>query len=321
MRKSTLLLVIVLALAVALSGCLVKSKPGQPTTIAVNPEDVTINLASGFFTAKLSASIKDEKNNTIKVEGDDIEWAVADTDVVVLANNKGETVTIEAKKIGETKVTVKYGALDPVEIPVKVIDEEIIPETGYKAPKVVFPLKVGEEWPVKDENAYSFFTDEYDGEEVGWKVWVFWDDDNVYIQYDVYTDLPFGNKKTERYIFEADSLEWEIRTPDESLRQKWMIALTEEKGHEVVIRYPDREYYVAPNDHMDVKIEETDFGYRGQVVLSQAHEKLAEFSIELGLKLEMAVQVNDSDDGETRTRILGGFVDSGEYTELWFLYK
>ena len=53
MRNSTLLLVIVLALAVALSGCLVKSKPGQPTTIAVNPEDVTINLASGFFTAKL----------------------------------------------------------------------------------------------------------------------------------------------------------------------------------------------------------------------------------------------------------------------------
>lgn len=185
---------------------------------------------------------------------------------------------------------------------------------AYEAPKVAEPLVLGEDWPVNEDNAYSAF----DGDN-GWKLWVFWDDNNVYIQYDVYTDLPLGNKHTERYIFNADSLEWEIRTVGASKRQKWMIALTEAKGYEVVVRYPDREYYVAPNEFHDVLITETDYGYRGQVILNQAHPKLAEFGIGAGVKLEMSVQVNDSKDGNERTRILGGFVDAGAYSELVFV--
>lgn len=183
---------------------------------------------------------------------------------------------------------------------------------AYEAPKVDKPLVLGEEWPVWEEDVYSSFT--ADG--AGWNLWVFWDDDNVYIQYDVYTDLPLGNKKTERYIFDADSLEWEIKILTN--RQKWMIALTEAKGYEVVIRYPDREYYVAPNEFHQVLIVETDFGYSGQVILSQKHWALAEFDISAGAEVQMAVQVNDSKDGEERTRILGGFVDSGAYSPLVF---
>ncbi|MGB4378565.1 MAG: hypothetical protein WBK13_04290 [Limnochordia bacterium] len=185
---------------------------------------------------------------------------------------------------------------------------------AYDAPKVAKPLVLGEEWPVVEENAYSAFTN--DG--AGWKLWVFWDDENVYIQYDVYTEFPLGNKKTERYIYEADSLEWEIKNAA-GTRQKWMIALTEAKGYEVVIRYPDRLYFVAPNEYHDVLIVETDFGYRGQVILSQNQANLAEFKIGPGVELQMAVQVNDSADGETRTRILGGFVDAVTYSPLKFV--
>lgn len=185
---------------------------------------------------------------------------------------------------------------------------------AYDAPKVAKPLVLGESWPVVEENAYSGFN----SEGAGFNLWVFWDDDNVYIQYDVYTDFPLGNKKTERYIFEADSLEWEVKNAA-GTRQKWMIALTEAKGYEVVIRYPDRVYFVAPNEYHNVLITETDFGYRGQVILSQKQANLAEFKIGPGVELEMAVQVNDSADGETRTRILGGFVDAGIYSPLKFV--
>ena len=184
---------------------------------------------------------------------------------------------------------------------------------AYDAPKFAKPLVLGEELPVVEDNAYSAFAGD-----AGWKLWVFWDDDNVYIQYDVHTDFPLGNKLTERYIFNADSLEWEIKTGT-GLRQKWMIALTEAKGYEVVIRYPDRLYFVAPNEYHDVLITETDFGYRGQVILSQKQAQLAEFNIGAGVELQMAVQVNDSEDGENRTRILGGFVDSGLYSPLKFV--
>ena len=312
MRKNILLFVIALILAIGLNGC----SPGEPGAITINPDSVTINLASGIFTAEATVKITDESNIPIRVEADDLVWEIADTDVATLVAQKGSSVTIEAKKVGEAKLTVKYGNLNPAEITVAVIDEELMPASGVKAPKVAEPLVLGEAWPVDEKNAYSAF----DGD-AGWKLWVFWDDENVYIQYDVYTDYPFGNKKTERYIFEADSLEWEIQTVGAGIRQKWMVALTEAKGYEVVVRYPERLYYVAPNEYHDVLIEETEFGYRGQVILSQKHEPLAEFNIGLGTRLEMAVQVNDSKDGEERTRILGGFVDSLTYTDLWFMYK
>lgn len=316
MRKNTLLLVIVLIMAIGLNGCLGK-KHGDPSVIIISPDTVNINFASGISTATLTASVKDEKNNTINVEGEDIEWEIDNSDVAALDKQKGLSVTLQANTVGETKVTAKYGDLDAAEITVNVIDEEIMPESGYKAPKVAAPLVLGEEWSVKEENAYNFF-EQVDGEDVGWNLWVFWDEANVYIQYDVYTDYPLGNTHTGAEIWKADSLEWEIRTSAGD-RQKWIVGLTD-NGYEIVVRYPDRTF-PKPGEGVDLQIEETDFGYRGQLIISQDHEPLAEFNIDLGLKLEMAVQVNDSIDGVERTRILGGFVDSGTYTDLWFMFK
>lgn len=316
MRKQIALFVIALVLAIGLAGC---QQPGEPGTVAVRPDNVTINLASGVFTVDLTATVTDEEGNVVKLEAGDLTWEIADAGVAAVAPQKANSAVLEGKQVGETKLTVKYGDMAPAEVPVKVIDEEVMPPSGVKAPKALAPLKLGEPWPVEEKNVYQAFQ-KVDDKDVGWKVWVFWDDDNVYIQYDVYTDWPLGNQKTERYIYEADSLEWQIRN-DDGLRQKWMVAETEAKGYEVVVCYPDRDYYVAPNEYHDVLIQETDFGYRGQVILSMKHPKLAEFNIGLGTKVGMAVQVNDSSDGQTRDRILGGFVDSETYTDLWFMYK
>lgn len=316
MRKQIALFALALVLTVGLAGC---QQPGEPGTVTVRPEDVTINLASGIFTAELTATVTDEAGKVVKLEAGDLTWEIANADVAAVSARKANSAVLEGKQVGETTLKVTYGEMQPAEIAVKVIDEEIMPPSGVKAPGAAAPLKLGEPWPVDEKNVYQSFQ-QIDGKEIGWKLWVFWDDNSVYIQYDVYTDYPLGNKKTERYIFEADSLEWEIKD-DTGLRQKWMVAETEAKGYEVVVRYPDREYYVAPNEHHDVLIQPTDFGYRGQVILSMKHPKLAEFNIGLGTKVGMAVQVNDSADGETRNRILGGFVDSGTYIDLWFMYK
>lgn len=312
-NKKTLLLVTVLIMVIGLSGC---ADPGDPSVLNVTPEDVTINLASGIHTTTITASVRDEENVRVPIEDSEITWTIeAGSDpIATLDSTTGVNVTLQANRSGEAKVTAKYGNLDPAIITVKVIDEELMPESGYKAPKVAEPLVLGEEWPVKEANAYNFFEND-----IGWNLWVFWDDANVYVQYDVYTDLPLGNKHTGAQIWNADSLEWEIRTPS-GLREKWIIGLTDEKGYEIVARYPDR-LLMEPGQGVDVLINETDFGYRGQVILDQSHERLAQFNISLGLALEMAVQVNDSADGTARTRILGGYVDSGTYTPLTFMYR
>ena len=327
MRKNYLLLVTALILAVGLNGCFLFKNVGAPSAIVVRPDSVEINLYSGIFTVEVTATVQDEKGNDIEVDEEEIEWAIADSEVASLSETKGRKVTVEGKEVGETALTVSFGDLDPVVVEVKVIDEEIVlPEGVYKAPKVSGPLAVGEEWPVDLANAWSWSgkPEGYEGEdELGFNVWVFWDDDNVYIQWDVVTPLPLENKKTERYIFEEDSLEWEINVLGTSDKQKWMFALTEEKGYEVLVRYPDRVYYVVGDQdpYHQLEIAETDNVYRGQAIISMEDPGMAPFNIGIGTKLEYSVQVNDCTDDESRTRlILGGFVDN-EYRQLWFMYR
>ncbi len=180
---------------------------------------------------------------------------------------------------------------------------------AFEAPKVDAPLVLGEEWVVDEANAYSHFDDE-----IGWKLWVFWDDANVYLQYDVHTDLPMANSHSEHAIWNAASLEWQLRAG--SVLEKWIIALTD-NGYEIVTRQPRT--IIQAGDGVDVLIEDTDFGYRGQVIFDQSHPHMDKFGVEAGLAAEMSVQINDSADGVERTRILGGFVDAGTYVELIFV--
>ncbi len=180
---------------------------------------------------------------------------------------------------------------------------------AFEAPKVEAPLVLGEDWLVDEDNAYSAF----DGD-AGWKLWVFWDDDNVYLQYDVFTDLPMGNNHDEHAIWNADSVEWEIKAGSE--KEKWIVGLTS-NGYQIVTRQPRT--IIQPGEGVDVLIEPTDYGYRGQIIFDRTHPHMAKFAVAPGFKVDMAVQVNDSKDGTERTRILGGFVDSGKYSELIFV--
>lgn len=180
---------------------------------------------------------------------------------------------------------------------------------AYEAPKVAAPLELGKDWPVDADNAYSHFSGDN-----GWNVWVFWDDSNVYLQYDVYTDLPMGNNYDEHSIWQADSLEWEINVS--GVKEKWIIALTS-KGYQIVTRQPRA--IIKPGEGAEVLIKETDFGYSGQVILDRSHPNMSKFAIAPGFKVDMAVQINDSKDGTDRTRILGGFVDAGRYSDLVFV--
>ena len=63
MRKQIALFVIALVLAIGLAGC---QQPGEPGTVAVRPDNVTINLASGVFTVDLTATVTDEEGNVVK---------------------------------------------------------------------------------------------------------------------------------------------------------------------------------------------------------------------------------------------------------------
>ncbi|HKM16678.1 MAG: hypothetical protein GX228_07655 [Firmicutes bacterium] len=180
---------------------------------------------------------------------------------------------------------------------------------AYEAPKVAAPLTLGSEWPVVDEKAYSAF----DGD-AGWKVWLFWNDENVYLQYDVYTDFPMGNQYDEHQIWNADSIEFEVTGAGQ--KEKWIIALTS-NGYQIVTRQPRT--IVTPGEGVTVLIVETDFGYRGQVVFDRTHPHMAKFPIETGFVWDMAVQVNDSKDGLERTRILGEHIGKGTYYKLTFV--
>lgn len=307
MNRKSLLLIAVLVMAISLVGC----EAGDPSSLVISPESTTINLASGVNTAKLEASVRDEEDRRVRVEGEEITWAI-DGNVAILDATTGDTVTVVADQVGEAKAIATYGGVDASAVTITVIDEEIMPESGVKAPKVAAPLALGEDWAVDEKNAYSTMEDG-----IGWNVWVLWDDANVYLQYDVYTDFPLANTHTEHQIWNSDSIEWEVVAAD-GTKEKWILGLTD-NGYEIVTRHP--RIVINPGEGVDVVIKETDFGYRGQAIFDQTHEHMAKFNLDLGSTVEMAVQINDSADGVERTRILGGFVDAGVYTDLTFMYR
>jgi predicted small secreted protein len=135
MYKKNLLLVLVLVLAVGLSGCLSFLKP-EPKELEVKPAAVEIEVGNS---QKLTVTVKDEKGKEIKkIDGKDIKWVIEDKvvepleendeeaePVAVLSANTGKEVTVTGKKVGEAVITVSYNDIvNEVDVTVKEATED-----------------------------------------------------------------------------------------------------------------------------------------------------------------------------------------------------
>lgn len=128
--KRNLLLVTLLILAVAFTGCIgpFKAKPEKITLAAEGlSEGNKVSIAEGDAEVKLSAKVQTKKDKEVKVDESEIKWEIDNKDLAELSAETGAKVTLTAKAAGTVKVTVKYEELtDNIEITIVV--EEVIEE-------------------------------------------------------------------------------------------------------------------------------------------------------------------------------------------------
>lgn len=128
--KRNLLLVTLLILAVAFTGCIgpFKAKPEKITLAAEGlSEGNKVSIAEGDAEVKLSAKVQTKKDKEVKVDESEIKWEIDNKDLAELSAETGAKVTLTAKAAGTVKVTVKYEELtDNIEITIveEVIEEE-----------------------------------------------------------------------------------------------------------------------------------------------------------------------------------------------------
>lgn len=128
--KRNLLLVTLLILAVAFTGCIgpFKAKPEKITLAAEGlSEGNKVSIAEGDAEVKLSAKVQTKKDKEVKVDESEIKWEIDNKDLAELSAETGAKVTLTAKVAGTVKVTVKYEELtDNIEITIveEVIEEE-----------------------------------------------------------------------------------------------------------------------------------------------------------------------------------------------------
>lgn len=128
--KRNLLLVTLLILAVAFTGCIgpFKAKPEKITLAAEGlSEGNKVSIAEGDAEVKLSAKVQTKKDKEVKVDESEIKWEIDNKDLAELSAETGAKVTLTAKAVGTVKVTVKYEELtDNIEITIveEVIEEE-----------------------------------------------------------------------------------------------------------------------------------------------------------------------------------------------------
>lgn len=125
MYKRRLLLVLVLVMAVGLSGCLsllpffrkpatLEVKQGEEVTVAVDKE------------VELEAVLKDKKGKEVTVKEADIKWTIEPEEpnpVAELSATTGKKVKVTGLREGEATVTVAYDKLQDIVI-VTVTEEE-----------------------------------------------------------------------------------------------------------------------------------------------------------------------------------------------------
>lgn len=110
MYKRRLLLVLVLVMAVGLSGCSsLLSLFKRPTTLEVkNGAEVEVAVNAEV---ELEAVLKDKKGKEVTVKEADIKWTIEDDEVVELSAATGKKVTVTGLQVGEATVTVAYDKL------------------------------------------------------------------------------------------------------------------------------------------------------------------------------------------------------------------
>lgn len=126
--KRNLLLVTLLILAVAFTGCIgpFKAKPERITLAAEGlSEGNKVSIAEGDAEVKLSAKVQTKKGKEVKVDESEIKWEIDNKDLAELSAETGAKVTLTAKAVGKVKVTVKYEELDPATIEITITEEEI----------------------------------------------------------------------------------------------------------------------------------------------------------------------------------------------------
>ena len=126
--KRNLLLVTLLILAVAFTGCIgpFKAKPEKITLAAEGlSEGNKVSIAEGDAEVKLSAKVQTKKDKEVKVDESEIKWEIDNKDLAELSAETGAKVTLTAKAVGKVKVTVKYEELDPATIEIIITEEEI----------------------------------------------------------------------------------------------------------------------------------------------------------------------------------------------------
>jgi len=135
MNRNRLLLVLVLVLAVGLSGCanIFPFFKKQPTKIVVTPAEVEIAVGEE---RELTAVVKDKNGKDLSVKADDIEWVIEDVEeaegaeeggedpgpVAELSAATGAKVKVKGLRVGEAKITVSYDDIT-AEVPVTVTEE------------------------------------------------------------------------------------------------------------------------------------------------------------------------------------------------------
>jgi hypothetical protein len=140
MNRNRLLLVLVLVLAVGLSGCanIFPFFKKQPTEIVVTPAEVEIAVGEE---RELTAVVKDKNGKDLSVKAADIQWAIEDVEkaegnddegedpgpVAELLAATGAKVKVKGLRVGEAKITVTYDDIT-AEVPVTVTGESEEPE-------------------------------------------------------------------------------------------------------------------------------------------------------------------------------------------------
>ena len=129
--KRNLLLVTLLILAVAFTGCIgpFKAKPERITLAAEGlSEGNKVSIAEGDAEVKLSAKVQTKKGKEVKVDESEIKWEIDNKDLAELSAETGAKVTLTAKAAGTVKVTVKYEELTN-NIEITIVEEEPIGES------------------------------------------------------------------------------------------------------------------------------------------------------------------------------------------------
>lgn len=119
MLKKNSLFLFVVVLALSFTGCFsfFESDP----SLVVAPKEVVINLATmEEQSVSLIATVED-----MVVEDDEILWEVDDNTIASLSAQTGSEVIVTGLAEGETTITVSYGDLEPVILPVTVNYNEV----------------------------------------------------------------------------------------------------------------------------------------------------------------------------------------------------